>query len=136
MLQPKHIEIDGYKFVISKFDAWSGREIVTQYPLTGLPKLGDYKSNAEIALKLMCFVCADTSGGQVALTNVDLIKNHVPNWEVQLKLEWAMMEYNCTFFQGGRISTFFGDLGQKLPAFAFKMWTAFSEQFLQKGKLP
>ena len=135
MLEPKEIEIEGRMYRISKFPAWDGREIVTQYPLTGMPKIGDYKANAEIAQKLMRFVEAITANGTaIKLSNIDLINNHVPSWEAQLKIEWAMMEYNCSFFQGGRISTFFGDLSQKLPAFLSKMLTAFSEQSSPKKK--
>lgn len=134
LLEKKEIEVEGKQFYISKFPAWSGREIVTQYPVTGLPKMGDYNSNAEIALKLMGFVEAITPNGTIGLTTVALINNHVPSWEAQLKLEWAMMEYNCSFFRDGRLSTSLSALSQKLPAWILKILTAFLQQLSPKEK--
>lgn len=135
MLEKKEIEIEGKRFNIYKFDAWAGREIVTQYPLTGMPKLGEYKANAEIALKLMYFVEVITSNGDpIRLTNIDLINNHVPSWEAQLKIEWAVMEMNCSFFQNGKISTILSELTGKFPALITKMWTAFLASSSPKGK--
>jgi hypothetical protein len=124
MLEPKEIEIDGKTFIISKFPAVAGREIVTQYPISGLPKLGEYKQNEAIMLKLMAFVSVKTpSGTTYPLSTQTLIDNHVGSWEVLAQLEIAMMEYNCSFFGDGRASTFLKDVVQNIPSLVSKILT-------------
>lgn len=137
MLEEKEIDIEGKTFIISKMPALAGREICTQYPISATPKLGDYKTNEAIMLKLMAFVAVPMENGiPLPLSNRALIDNHVPSWEVLLKLEWTMLEYNTSFFRDGRASTFFDDLAQKLPRWASKMLMGFSEQLSQKEKRP
>ena len=58
LIEPKEIELPDQggkpqKFIISKFSAFDGREICTQYPMSALPKLGDYKANEEILQKML-----------------------------------------------------------------------------------
>lgn len=67
MLEPIEKEIplpDGgtKTFILSKFPAIAGREIVTQYPTTGAPKIGDYKTNEALMLKLMAYVAVPIEG--------------------------------------------------------------------------
>lgn len=112
MLEPKEISIKTQAgvdkvFIISKFPAIAGREIIAKYPLSGMPKLGDYQVNEETMLKLMCYVSAKTpDDGQIALTTKELINNHIPEWETLARIEIEMMGYNCSFFQQGKISSF------------------------------
>ncbi|HGO5420124.1 hypothetical protein [Klebsiella oxytoca] len=106
MLEPLNQEFtcgDGTKktFILSKFPAIAGREIVTQYPITGAPKIGEYKTNEALMLKLMAYVAIETPNGPVMLVTPELVNNHVPDFETLLKIEWAMMEYNCSFFRNG-----------------------------------
>jgi len=140
MLQPKEIEVNGKTFIISKFPAVAGREIVSQYVTSGLPKLGDYKRNEEIMFKLMCYVAVPIKGAKpLALTTPALIDNHVvgeDSWEMLGKLEIAMMEYNCSFFRNGLISNFFGGLAQKIPTWVSKILTDLSVRSLPTEKQP
>lgn len=120
-LEPKEVQIlisEGVEktFILSKFPAVAGREIVTQYPFSGLPKVGDYATNEEIMLKIMTYVSAVTDGGTVPLVTREAINNHVPDFEVLIRIEWAMMEYNCSFFRNGKASTFLDDILAKLQA--------------------
>lgn len=90
-------------FILSNFDAITGREIITQYPLTALPKAGDYPANKELMLKLMTFVAVVTADGrQLQLSTPELIMNHVDNAEMLMKIEAKMMWKNCSFFRDGR----------------------------------
>ncbi|OCJ20023.1 hypothetical protein A6U95_15275 [Serratia sp. 14-2641] len=119
MLEPIEKEIalpDGGSktYILSKFPAIAGREIVTQYPTSGAPKVGDYKTNEALMLKLMAFVAVPTEAGQLQLTTKELVNNHVPDFETLLKLEWAMMEYNCSFFRNGAALGFLTGLTGKL----------------------
>ena len=135
-IQPKELEIDGKVYTLSKFPAVAGREIVALYPLSGLPKLGDYKVNEETMLKLMAHVYIRLGEALQPLNNRTLIDNHVPSWEALAQLEMAMMEYNCSFFQNARLSTFLGDIAQKLPEWISKTLTALSAQSSQTSKQP
>lgn len=134
LIEPIEKEIDGKTFILSKFPAVQGREIICGYPLTGLPKLGDYKKNEEIMLKLMSFVAVPVGEAAITLSNMKTINSHVPSWETLMKLEAEMMEYNCSFFKIGRISNFFADFAQKLPQLVSKMLMGLLEQSPQPTK--
>lgn len=132
MIQPKELTIEttaGDKtFLLSKFPAVAGREIVAKYPLSGLPKLGDYAVNEETMLKLMAYVGVPREGTQppLMLTTRALVDNHVPDWEALAKLEIAMLEYNCSFFGNGKTSLFFANIAQDLRGWIISMLTGLS----------
>ena len=136
MIEPKVVVIDGKEFILSKFPAVAGREIIAKYPLSGLPKLGDYQLNEETMLKLMSYVAVKIGDAPIQLSTRGLVDNHAGSWETLAKIEVSMMEYNCSFFQNGRISTFFDDFAQKLPAWISQMLMGLSEQLLQREKQP
>lgn len=104
MLDPQ--ELDGTKFVLSKFPATVGREIIMQYPTSALPKLGDYNTNEALMLKIMKYVGVTIDGrpAPLMLTTRELVDNHVATAEDLLRLEWAMMNYNFSFFGNGKLS--------------------------------
>jgi hypothetical protein len=131
LLEPKKVTIDDKEFIISKFPATVGREIITNYPTSAIPKIGEYSRNQELMFKLMSHVAVEpVQGQQIRLNSQALIDNHVPNWESLLKLEAAMMEYNCSFFQNGRLSTFLSDTVEKLPKWISRILTDLSAQSL------
>lgn len=136
LLEPIETIIDDRIFILSKFPAVAGREIIANYPLTGLPKIGEYKANEAIMLKLMSYVAVPKGDTPLRLGTTALIDNHVGNWETLIKIEAAMMEYNCSFFQNGRVSTFLNDAAQNMPRWIIKMLTGLSEQLSQKEKQP
>ena len=124
-------------FLLSKFDAVAGREIISKYPTSGLPKIGDYKVNEETMLKLMSYVAIEIeSGAKIRLSTRALINNHIGDWETLAKIEVAMMEYNCSFFQNGRISTLLEDFVQKLLVKISEISTPSSAQSSQPEKQP
>lgn len=115
-------------FILSKFPAIAGREIVTQYPVSGAPKVGNYQTNETLMLKLMSYVAVPTENGNLRLTTKELVNNHVPDFETLLKLEWAMMEYNCSFFRNGAVSGFLNVLTEKAQALIMKTLMGLSQQ--------
>ena len=120
MIDSKEITIktqggDDKIYIISKFPAIQGREIIAKYPLSAMPKLGDYEVNEETMLKLMCFVAVPTATEPLRLTTRALVDNHFPDWETLAKVELAMMEYNCSFFSRGIISSFLDKVSGKVP---------------------
>jgi len=124
LLEPKEFPLDGKIYILSMFPAIQGREIIAKYPLSSLPKLGDYAINEETMYKLMNYVAIQSeSGVHIRLSNKDLINNHIKSWESLIRIEAAMIEYNCSFFRNGRVSTFLEDFAQKLPTWISKILT-------------
>lgn len=106
---------DGKKhtYILSNFDAVAGRHIISQYPMTGLPKIGDYALNEKLMFRLMSYVAVVTNDGRkLRLDTEALINNHVPNFEMLAKLEMKMMEKNCSFFRDGRSLDFLDNIAQ------------------------
>lgn len=129
MLEPKEVVVDGKVYVISKFPAVAGRKIMTQYPISAIPKVGEYGTNEEMMYLIMTYVAVKNvaNNTELQLVNRDLIDNHVPNWETLMKLEYLMMEYNCSFLANGKVSTFLESIAEKLPSWITKISTPLSE---------
>lgn len=106
MIEPKKVVIEGKEYMISKFPATVGREIITQYPMSNLPKLGDYKVSHELMLKVMSYVAVEVNGQTLQLSTEALVNNHVQNGTALMKLEKEMFAYNFDFFTNGDLSTF------------------------------
>lgn len=141
LLQPEAVDIplqsgESKTFILSKFPAIAGREIIAGYPLTGLPKIGEYKANEEIMLKLMSYVGVQLGDTVVRLSTRALIENHVPEWETLARIEVAMIERNCSFFANGRASTFLAGIVQKGQASLIKMLTDLSGPLSKAAKQP
>ena len=109
LIQPKEITIrfneEDYKFNISKLPATVGREIVAKYPVSNMPKLGDYKVSEETMLKLISYTQRIYEDRVQELTSKALIDNHIPSWEILAQLEAYMLDYNCSFFDIGKVLT-------------------------------
>lgn len=108
MIEPKEMVIDGHTYILHKLPAVAGREIMMQYLVSNIPKLGDYKRSEELMFKLMRFVTVRPApgGSEIALETPELIDNHVPGAETLIKLEKEMMQYSFDFFSEGKISNF------------------------------
>lgn len=137
LLNPKPQDIecrDGTSkvFILSHFPAVQGREIVTQYPLTAIPKVSEYSANEATMLKMMAFVGVphptDPTAPPTLLTTKELVNNHVPDFEALMRLEAAMLEYNCSFFGNGKVSTFFESIAAKAQALISKTLTDLSQR--------
>jgi hypothetical protein len=124
------------KFILSKFPAVQGREIVAKYPTSMLPKLGDYAVSEETMLKLMNFVAVDINGKPLRLSTRVLVDNHCGDWETLAKIEMAMMEKNCSFFSKGTVSAFLGEAVQKILAKISEISTASSARSSPETKQP
>lgn len=119
MIKPKLVVIkdgDGgeKEFYLSKVPAIPMREVMAKYPVSNIPKLGEYNVSKEIMLILMSYVSVSVGedGRMLALSTPALVDSHVATGEQLLRLEWAMLEYNVSFFAQGVGSTFFGNLIQ------------------------
>ena len=130
MIEPKEIEIDNQKFIISKFPAIAGREIICNYPTSAIPKFGDYKTNEEMMLKIISYSAVIeevVDNGkiietrQVRLDNRNKIDSYIKNWEILIKLEKEIMFYNCSFFRDGKLSTLINNLKKQMEPKIIKM---------------
>lgn len=124
----KDAEGNDRKFILSNFPAVQGREIIAQYPTSGLPKVGDYGLNRDLMLKLMSYVAVDLNGTIQRLETEALVNNHVPDWEMLGRIEMAMMEKNCSFFRDGRSSDFLEKMAQTFLLKITETLTRLSEQ--------
>lgn len=140
MIEPKEITLktqggEERVYVISKFPAVAGREIVTKYPVSNIPKLGEYQQSEEIMLKALAFTARlTTDGNRIPLTTRALVDNHVPDWEVLAKLEWALLEYNCSFFGNGLNSGFLESISRKGVALITQTLIPLLERSLQTAR--
>jgi hypothetical protein len=140
MIEPKEITIkyeeEDLKFNISKLPATVGREIITKYPIANMPKLGDYQTSEETMLKLMSYVERVYPDRNQQLTNKTLIDNHIPSWEVLAKLEFEMINYNCSFFRNGKAYDFLTKSIALAQPKIIEMLTDLSAQLSQVKKQP
>lgn len=124
-------------FILSKFPAVAGREIIAKYPLSGLPKVGEYAVNEETMFKLMSYVAVPIEGGQPQrLSTRALIDNHCPDWETLARLEVEMLKRNCSFFGSGRASSFLTGIAQQALPLLRQMLTDLSSQSSKASKPP
>lgn len=126
-----------HTYVLSNFDAIAGRHIISQYPMTGLPKVGDYPENEKLMFKLMSYVAVVTNSNQILrLSTPELILNHVPDFEMLAKIEIKMMAKNCSFFRNGQSLSFCDNIAQIFTKKILEMLTLSSEQSSQPEKQP
>lgn len=113
LIKPKDIELkdlDGnvINFRISRLDAISGREIISQYPTTATAVAvkgpDGYKANEDVMFRMLKFAEVKVGGEFVRLSTKDIIINHIPDFEVLMKLEAEILKYNTGFFKIGKIS--------------------------------
>lgn len=135
MIEQKEIEIDGKEFILKSFSPKIGRKIITQYPISAVPKIGDYETNEEIMMLIMQHVGVKTNAGVIIwLKTSELIDNHVPNWEILMKLEYAAMEFNCSFLADGKLSNTLSGMLESLPAWITKMLIQLSDSLSVREK--
>ncbi len=119
-----------HAYTLHKFDCVTGREIVAKYPISNMPRLGDYKVSEETMLKLMGYVSVKVGDRDVFLSNLPLLWNHVPDWEILTAIEREMVVYNCSFFQNGKGWISLAELSQKVGQWASKISMASLAQLL------
>ena len=136
LLETKEIEVDGKKFIISKFPALAGYEIATQLALTAVPKMAEFAQHKAMFVKMLGYVAVPITGiaEPLQLSTEALIDNHTGNWETMVKVGYAIYEYNVSFLADGRISNFLTDVAQNIPAWTTKILNHFSEQSFQAEK--
>lgn len=114
----KIVVIGDKTYTINKFKATEGRRIIAGYPVTAIPKFGDYERNEEIMLRLMMHIEVHLQGGnKVVLQTKELIDNHVPSWEQLVELEYEALKFNCPFMQGDGLKPFIESLKESAASY-------------------
>ena len=100
-------------YILSNFDCVEGRRIFSQYPMSALPKVGDYEVNEQLMYRIMKHVAVLTNDGRwLRLETEALVKNHIPTTEMLGLIEIEIMKKNFSFFRDGRIFSLFDNLVQ------------------------
>ena len=144
LINPKNITVksaDGgeHEFVISTMPAIDGRYVLSQYPLSNMPKTGDYGVSKEAMLVMMRHVGKVMPNGEtLRLTSEALINNHVPDAEALIRLEISMLSENTSFFQNGSASGFLDYLlkkvGDSLPSIIKTLTDSLQQSFPQDSQ--
>lgn len=133
-LSPTSVTINGKEYTLTKFPATVGREIILQYPTSALPKVGEYKTNHALMLRIMSYVGVTIGDGETLMLSTEaLVNNHVPDGEALIKLEWAMIQHNYSFFKDGRASDFLGMLLERVSESTSKTLMSFLHQSSAKS---
>ena len=105
LIKPKLIEItniDGnsLKFNIGRIPAIVGREILVGYPSSLIPKVGEYKENQALMIKLLSFVEGFNADDEpITLNNYHVINTYVTDTTTLMLLEKEMFAYNFPFLK-------------------------------------
>ena len=117
-IEPKEIEIDGVKFVISKIPAVQAQQVYRSI-------MHECKDDGDIAMtylsdktgiELLSYSAIVVGEEWEALDNESLINIHCPNVASLIKLEAAMIRYNFGFLFDGTLQDVLGVLRDITPA--------------------
>ena len=140
MIKPKALEIidiDGVerKFIITRFPATVGMEILYRLPTSGVPNIGDFEALKVVRDDIFKYIYVTTDGGDIALTTHALIDNHVGDAETAVKIMGAILTYNYSFL--GKIVSggFLESVTAKIPAIASKLLIQFKDALSEKSSL-
>lgn len=136
-IKEKEIELDGKRFILSRFPATEGKRIIAGYTTSMIPKLSDWESHQKISYENLSYVQFVTASGQkVQLLTKEIINNHIDSWETLVLLEWKMIEYNSSFLQDGQVSKYLVDLARSIKHLNFKTLMGLLAQLSQAEKPP
>lgn len=127
LIKPKEIELkdldgDTHKFIISRFDCLDGYELITNFPKTAFNKGESFSDHREVIVKIFSYVEAfKPDGNTIRLTSEALIRNHVSDWELLLKVLKEVGTYNSSFLGNVNGSSIIDQIKTKLPTLAQKI---------------
>lgn len=142
LLKPQEhaiVGMDGVSriYILSKIPFMDSKEIVTQYPTSLLPKIGDYVIHERMVLKLMSYVgIPQDKTAPLQLTTRALIDNHIPDFRTGIAVERAMAEYNWGFFLQDDLSNFWVRVKMEFSQFIQKILMDSLQQSSLKEKPP
>ena len=124
-------------YILSEIPATYSREIVANWFVGALPRVGEYKLNEEMMFKLLAYVgVRQGKDGVLWLKTRELVDNHVPDLKTLEALEMEMARYNWDFFLAGDLSNLSTLLVKALKDWITQIMTASLPQSSEPGKPP
>lgn len=138
LLEPKLVEINGYKFVISKMPCTVAQEVIYKIPTGLIPLLSNFSQAEEMAFKMLsyCSRVYPDDRGSVQLVSKVVIDNHVPDFSTLTQLEAECLKYNYDFFEHGRAWTFCQKALSHVESKTSEILTVLLDKLLQAEKQP
>lgn len=141
LIKPRTILVadrDGVEkeFIISRLPATVAREVIAKYPLSNIPKVGDYAVSEEVMLIMMRYVAVMVDGVEMKLSSKALVDNHVNDGIQLLRLEVQMIEENTGFFGLGGKQGFLDYLLKRFSQSITPMLTHLLGQLSQADSSP
>lgn len=127
-IQPKEYvcEEAGGTFILSKFPATVGREIMIKYPMYNAPKIFDWLKSEEVMLVAMRYVAKKLPDREIVLENKTLIDQHISPGGLSLaRVEFAQLRYNFDFLDPGCAFNIWTILRTELEESAVRILTRF-----------
>lgn len=118
----KLVEAMGKVYKILQMGVYDTRKVCLTYPMSLIPKLGEYAINEELSNLLMKYVevkvkLPDGKEHWLRLDNRELVEQHVPPMQL-LPLEIAVIDHTTGFFSSGKFQDLVADqlvlLGQNI----------------------
>lgn len=108
LLEPKEIEVNGYKFIISKMPCTVAQEVIYKLPAGLIPLISEFSQAEEMLFKMLSYCERVYTDGRpcTPLISKTVIDNHVPDFKTLRMLEWECMKYNFDFFANGSALAF------------------------------
>ena len=132
LLEPKEIEINGCKFIISKMPCTTAQEVLVNMPQGLIPILSDFSKYEKYIFKMLSY-CERVydDNRSVPLISKTIIDNNISSFDTLMKLEWECLNYNYDFFGDGRALSFLQDAGSLVKQNLTEILTALSDKLLQ-----
>jgi len=107
LLEPKEVDINGHKFIISKMPCTVAQSVLFNIPTGLIPVISEFKRTEEQAFKMLAYCERVYTDGRanVPLISKQIIDNHVPDFDTLIKLEYECLNYNFDFFTRERVLT-------------------------------
>lgn len=138
LLEPKQVEINGYKFIISKMPCTVAQEVIFKLPTGLIPLISNFSQAEDMAYKMLSFCERVYTDGRpnVPLISKALIDNHIPDFDTLIKLENECLTYNYDFFANGKLLGFLNKGLSLAESKASGILTDLLDKLLQAEKQP
>ena len=138
-IEPKEIETDNQKFIISKVPCTVAIRIFEKMQQCEVPilKLKYYEDLEKLRYELLSYTAiipSDSNIKPIVLINEGLIRAHIKTHTILTGLINEMREYNEGFLTRGSLQNSLDSMMEKLPDMLTKILTGSWEQFLANGK--
>ena len=140
-IDPKEIETEGHKFIISKVPCTVALRIFEKLQQCEAPvlKLKFYDEIEKLRYELLSYCAIDPATSSnpnlkpIVLINEGLVRAHIKTHTVLSGLINEMREYNEGFLTRGSLQNLLDSMMEKLPDTLTKILTGSWEQFLANG---